>query len=241
MPQTATGLLVIGWNLALAIVAGSSVLTTLGVFLLARFTHVFDAYAGERAKLLAQFHNLDRLVEQTKTLTATTEAIRSRITDEAWDRQQRWKARLEYYQSLFRVLSELVESAYHLGWNEALSGPKALDQIMRQLHPTTENQRLTEALGKGNVELRQLLMFGELVVGTRGRICLEHIRQAVKFYRADLGTGETMQRFHERLTETVPKAIAEAKADLGYEPNDDAGSQSEPLLGRGSSFEDGRT
>ena len=77
--------IVIGWKLALALVAGSSALTTVGVFLLARFTSAFDAYAGERAKLLAQFHNLDKLVEQTKALTATTETIKARISDEVWD------------------------------------------------------------------------------------------------------------------------------------------------------------
>ena len=57
MEQIATGLLVIGWKLALALITGSSALTTVCVYLLARFTHVFDAYAGERARLLAHFHN----------------------------------------------------------------------------------------------------------------------------------------------------------------------------------------
>jgi hypothetical protein len=47
MPQTA---IVIGWKLALVLTAASSALTTLGIFIVARFTHVFDAYAGERAK-----------------------------------------------------------------------------------------------------------------------------------------------------------------------------------------------
>ena len=62
----------IGWKLALALVAGSGVLITIGVWVLARFTSVFDSYAGERAKLLAQFHNLDRLVEQTEKLRKRT-------------------------------------------------------------------------------------------------------------------------------------------------------------------------
>lgn len=66
MVQTTAGLFVIGWKLALTVIAGSTALTTVGVFLLARFTSVFDAYAGERARLSAQFHNLDRLVEQTE-------------------------------------------------------------------------------------------------------------------------------------------------------------------------------
>lgn len=218
MEQAATGLLVIGWKAAVAVVAGSSALTTLGVFLLARFTHVFDAYAGERAKLMAQFHNLDNLVRQTERLTATTEAIRSRMTDEVWDRQQRWKARLEYYQSLFRVLSDMNDSAYQLMWSESLAGSKPLDRISRHLNPTEKDQRLTEALAKTNAELRQLLMFGELVVGERGRKCLESIRECVKFHREDIGSEEMMQRVYDRLTDTMPKAVAEAKADLGYGP-----------------------
>ena len=50
-----------------------------------------DAYAGEWAKLLAQSHNLDRLIEQNERLTTQTEALKSRVPDEMGDRQQRWK------------------------------------------------------------------------------------------------------------------------------------------------------
>jgi len=108
MEPTATGLIVIGWKLALALIAGTSILTTVGVYILARFTHVFDAYAGERAKLLAQFHNLDKLVEQTKTLTATAETIKARISDELWDRQMRWTAKRDMYIKLAECISNLI-------------------------------------------------------------------------------------------------------------------------------------
>ena len=80
MIQTTAGLFVIGWKLAITVIAGSTALTTIGVFLLARFTAVFDAYAGERAKLAAQFQNLDRLVQQTEKLTATAETIKARVS-----------------------------------------------------------------------------------------------------------------------------------------------------------------
>src|ERR1039458_9006151 len=106
-----TGLLVIGWKLALALVAGIPILTTIGVFLLARFTSVFDAYAGERAKLLAQFHNLDRLVEQTEKLTATTETIKARISDEVWDRQMRWTYLRDTYEKLMEALAKKATEA----------------------------------------------------------------------------------------------------------------------------------
>jgi hypothetical protein len=96
-----------GWQLLVGII-GSSLLTTLGIYLLARFTHVFDAYAGERAKLLAQFHNLDKLMEQTKALTAATEAIKARISDEVWDRQMRWAAKRDMYFRVLKVIGRLM-------------------------------------------------------------------------------------------------------------------------------------
>ena len=119
MEQTATGLLVIGWKLALVLVAGIPIVTTIGVFLLARFTSVFDAYAGERAKLLAQFHNLDKLVEQTKALTATTEAIKARTSDEVWDRQMRWTYKRDLYIKIIEKMAELISAESHFQLYEA--------------------------------------------------------------------------------------------------------------------------
>lgn len=89
----------IGWKLAVAMIAGIPVLTTIAVWLLARFTSAFDAYSGERAKLLAQFHNIDKLVEQNKLLTTNTESIKAELSGEAWLRQQRWAKRFDAYVS----------------------------------------------------------------------------------------------------------------------------------------------
>src|ERR1022692_1694989 len=122
MEQT-SGLIVIGWKLAVAVIAGIPLLTTIGVYLLARFTHGFDAYAGERARLLAQFHNLDKLVEQTTKLTATTETIKARISDEVWDRQMRWNFKRDMYVRLMEAIGERLDVE---GQN------KLLEQIRRR-------------------------------------------------------------------------------------------------------------
>lgn len=108
MEPTAAGVIMIGWKLALALVAGSSLLTTVGVFLLARFTNIFDAYAGERAKLMAQFQNLDRLVVQTEKLTATAETIKAQISDELWDRQMRWSYKRDLYIKIVERITEVI-------------------------------------------------------------------------------------------------------------------------------------
>jgi hypothetical protein len=100
----ATGFVVIGWKLVVFV--ASSAFTTLGVYLLARFTHTFDAYGGERAKLLAQFQNLDKLVEQAQKLTTTTEAIKAQISDEVWDRQWRQGQKLKIYSQILQAINE---------------------------------------------------------------------------------------------------------------------------------------
>jgi hypothetical protein len=119
MEQAATGLIVIGWKLALAFVAGIPIVTTTGVYLLARFTNVFDAYAGERAKLLAQFHNLDNLVQQTAKLTETTKLSESRVSYDLWDRQMRLTYLRETYTKLMEALARMRTIQYHLREHQA--------------------------------------------------------------------------------------------------------------------------
>lgn len=100
----ATGFVVIGWKLVLGFVAPA--LSTFGVYLLARFTRAFDAYGGERAKLLAQFQSLDKLVEQTQKLTTVTEAIRAQVSDKVWDRQWRQGQKLIIYSQVLQAINE---------------------------------------------------------------------------------------------------------------------------------------
>ena len=111
MAQLASGLFVIGWKVVLALVAGSSALTAVCVYLLARFTNAFDLYAGEHAKFLAQFQNLDKLVHQTEKLTEATETIKAQVSDEHWDRQQRWLKRAECYTGVVEKLHAYTISA----------------------------------------------------------------------------------------------------------------------------------
>jgi hypothetical protein len=123
MDYTTTRLIVNFWSVGLALIVGSGAVTTLFLSILARFTRVFGLYAGERARLLAQFHNLDRLVEQTRTLTATAETIKARISDEVWDRQMRWGFKRDMYVGLMEALGERIDVE---------SRSKLLEQIRRR-------------------------------------------------------------------------------------------------------------
>src|ERR1700690_435157 len=198
MEQTA---IVICWKMVVALVAGIPILTTIGVYALARFTKVLDAYAEERAKLLAQFHNLDKLVEQTKTLTAMTETIKARVSDEVWDRQMRWTAKRDMYFKVVECLSDLI-------------GAEAMYLLREEArHDTTSEladvKRFTMALVK-------LIDIAPLVFSERAIKILKNLRKH---------TGDELwTRQHiESLKAHLEILRREAKKDLGYdEPADDS-------------------
>jgi hypothetical protein len=113
---------VVGWKLGLALVIGIPALSGLGVYLVAGFTHASDPYSEEVPKLLAQLHNLDKLVEQTRVLKATTETVKAKLSEEVWSKQQRWPKRLDTYVAIIEALQRFQEAT--LGSGSRRSTPK---------------------------------------------------------------------------------------------------------------------
>jgi hypothetical protein len=184
------------------------------VYLLARFTSAFDAYAGERAKLLAQFHNLDKLVEQTKALTATTENIKARISDDVWDRQQRWLKRLDCYIDVLQKLAAYVNATYELrakhGLFKTFNGPH--DEVYLQMV-----MQRSEAITKYNIAVSALALAqtaAELVCAKKP---LTALRQFVK-PEFDLTNLEPVLEHSGKLATSISAGFVDAaRLDLGYE------------------------
>ncbi len=213
MEQTASGFLVIGWKLALAVVAGSSILTTIGVWALARFTTVFDAYAGERAKLLAQFHNLDKLVEQTEKLTATTEAIKARVSDEVWDRQRRWNFKRDLYVRLLEAFGECSMSFYEWkgAWETHRKNPTNAE-FVKALQECQARYRTRVAA------LIRALAVAPLVASAQALDEIRKLATAVSPINANSPTLEVdMEKQSATYITTVPLLQQAAKVDLGYD------------------------
>jgi hypothetical protein len=214
MEQTATGLLLIGWKLALLLVAGIPILTTIGVYALARFTSVFDAYAGERAKLLAQFHNLDKLVEQTRALTATTETIKARISDEVWDRQMRWNFKRDMYVRLMEALGEQVDVEGH---------NKLIEQIRRRglQDPAQFAAERDKAILRGQDVLARLVRVAcaaPLVISAESHQVLIHTNAAIKKVNYDLPGFESVSDHNVTVLQNGLNALlVTARKDLGTE------------------------
>ena len=101
----------LAWYTILKIVAFtgilSAALTTVGGWLILRFTKPLDSYTGEFAKQVARHQNLDKLVEETRRLTDTAEKIKAELSHEVWDRQTRFIAKRDLYVKIAEALGEL--------------------------------------------------------------------------------------------------------------------------------------
>lgn len=201
------GLATLGWDAFVAIVAGSSVLTTVGIYLLARFTGAFDTYAAERAKLLAQAHAIDVLIEQTKALTATAEIIKGRVTDQVWDRQTRWTYKRDVYVGLIQSIGGIRTglARVKVAFKAELEGKQWAGEV------ATTGQRQAEA---ANDEFVRGYDVAPLVVSTRAYKILSDVLTRFKSARSEA----EVQLLIDSLKGDLDLLQAEARSDLGYEP-----------------------
>lgn len=201
----------IGWQTALAFLAGIPILTTLGVCVLARFSNAFDAYAGERAKLMAQFHNLDRLVAQTEKLTATTETIKARLSYEMWDQQMRWTAKRDSYISLMETLGER---------HDVEARNKLLEQIRRrepnnQLYPIERDRALLRSQ-EVQTRLVKAACIAPLLVSEDAHQILMDVSAALRKVNYDHpGFEQGCDANLQTLQDGLNRLLAAARKDLG--------------------------
>jgi len=212
MEQTATGLLMMGWKLVLALVVGSSALTTLCMWLLARFSSVFDAYAGERAKLLAQFRNLDKLVEQTEKLTATTETIKADIQHKVWETQTTLTLKRDIYTRLLESIGQMIEDHQDSVFQEGMHRSKLRDlPALHELQAASE-KRLEETMRKWHraIDVAPILVSDE-AYALLPRVCAGLVQ--LGFEGPDYEVEA--KRKIEHLRECRHRLQGAARADLG--------------------------
>lgn len=203
--------IVLTWNVVGAFLAGIPVLSVIGVYLLARFTSTFDAYASERSKMKAQFDNIERLVTHTERMTMASETVKAQKAFE----EERWKTKLEFYQSLFRTMSALRDGLNQLMWDELLL-PRTTHIIDRLMNPTEDQKQVNAAVRKGYEDMRSLLLFGQIVVALDGHQCLKVLKEAVNLQEGDRELEDIWRVRYKRLDEALPKAILHARVDLGF-------------------------
>jgi len=128
-----------------------------------RITNAADAYVGERAKLLAQFHNLDKLVEQTEKLTATTETIKAEIQHKAWETQTTLTLKRDIYTRLLESIGQMIEDQQESKFLEAMRRNQFRDMPELVEKHRTSAERLEETMRKWNraVDVAPILISDE--------------------------------------------------------------------------------
>lgn len=184
-------------------------------FPLGRFTSVFDAYAGERARLLAQFHNLDRLVAQTDRLTVTTENIKARITDEVWDRQMRWAFKKDVYIRLMETLGQHLNSHEYSAHLATSRGAQQHPDFPMVNADTRRQSQMNQ------IELTKAACSAPLVISPESHrilIDIQHIQQALLPVNYDAPDFRTPWKHNVAvLNKGLGDLLVAAQKDLGIE------------------------
>jgi hypothetical protein len=180
-----------------------------------RLTKVTDAYGEERAKLLAQSHDLEKLIEQTTALTATTETIKAQLSGEEWGRQQRWLKRLDTYVVVVDALQKFQQATVHV---------QAYGESQRQHREAPSEVRIavtaqfSEAMTLYNSATDQWTHAYSLAQLACANEAVRILRQfAIPTFSLS-ETNVSMPKARQLAAMVSAEFIAAARTDMGYEP-----------------------
>jgi hypothetical protein len=92
------------------IVSGISVV--LAFLLGAVFRPFLTKYSEKKAENIATHEDINKLVEQVRAVTKTTEDIKAEISSGLWDRQKRWEMKREVLFEAAKNLAEVEDALF---------------------------------------------------------------------------------------------------------------------------------
>lgn len=100
------------------------------------------AYSGEKGKNLARKEDLDAILAEVRAVTITQKDIEAKLTDQVWDRQNRWNQKREIYAELVKQTSDLAAhhqvTANYLTMMSRLSDHNAKRDVAEQLNDVSQ-------------------------------------------------------------------------------------------------------
>lgn len=150
---------------------------------------------SEKAKIAAQTQSIDQLIANTKALTATTETIKAKVTDETWNRQQQWIYRQQIYRDLLEATYSIAQTLISASSSEGPATQEAVDGarlLVSQVH-----------------KLHCLIAVAGICTGPAVNIVLRSLTNL----EAKVGTND-LSLFSTAMADLV----VAARMDLGYDP-----------------------
>jgi hypothetical protein len=189
----------------------TGVVSAVGVWLLMRFTKPLDSYTEQLAKQLAKYQNLDKLVEETRRVTDAAETIKSSLSHDNWERQQRWATRLDAYRDATRAVNN-----YIFALNDLMACYTALEEVciddVQYNELIRSRNRLDIALRTAAIELSFATDTVTLVCSQTALNCLHEVLAAMP--------GPTISQLRDASKLAIAalrRFVYAARDDLGYE------------------------
>jgi hypothetical protein len=99
------------WDDILSGTPSAAVVMVALLWLRSRFEKYLDSYMDEKGKTLARKEDINDLAAEVRILTKEAETIKAQLSQDNWDRQQRWSKRLACYVDLVDALHQYGDAA----------------------------------------------------------------------------------------------------------------------------------
>jgi hypothetical protein len=86
-------------------------LTVIGALFIGGF---LKSYMSKKGENLATHEDIDKLVEEIRAVTTTTEEIKARISGDVWDRQKQWELKRDLLLDVVRRMDDLGDAVTKL-------------------------------------------------------------------------------------------------------------------------------
>jgi|ERR1700693_2675913 len=172
------------------------------------------SYLKKKGENLATKEDIKDVVEQVRAVTTVTEEIRTKISNEAWDRQKRWELKREVLFEVTKRLGPVTDATtkLHAFYQTQKENPGPISP-----HRQEERLKLVEEWGEAASQFDNASIFVDVVCGREAWRAVADFSVLVRGIRLKLGEGnpdaflESIKEFTSKMgavTEMVRKQLA---------------------------------
>jgi len=165
----------------MALLITGAILSVLSFLLGAVFRPFLLGYSAKKGENLATYEDIQKIVEQVKAVTKTTEEIKADISTGVWDKQKRWEMKREVLFQATKRVSEVDDAM--LSYATATKEDHAKQKVWATVPPTIEEQLSWAELmherrtrwSKASTSLDESRLFAGIVCGKDGKQAFEDL------------------------------------------------------------------
>jgi hypothetical protein len=155
----------------------------------------FGAYLKKSAENLATHEDFEKVLVELQETTRATKQIEAKISDEMWDRQQRWELRKELFLEMLRAVGSADTALDHAASDLIGRGIHTPEHVTQTEQGIEECVKCSRTLG--NVRSVLGIVGGLAVFGAFERVCHSYIDATLRLNWKQYGSDDLTSQIYE--------------------------------------------